>query len=93
MKTSNFAALDFHCPLGFLTRRETQVLEWLAEGKRNGEIAQILQISARTVGKHIENLMSKLGVETRTAAARQFFEVLARPHAAGKPKAAALRFS
>lgn len=53
-----------------LTRREAQVLAWLAEGKTNAEIAMILDSRPRTVGKHLERIYQKLGVETRTAAAR-----------------------
>lgn len=54
-----------------LTRREREVLRWISEGKRNNEIAMILGVSARTIGKHVENILSKLNVSTRTAAARQ----------------------
>ena len=52
-----------------LTRREGEVLEWVSRGKTNWEIALILDISARTVQKHLEHIFQKLGVETRTAAA------------------------
>ena len=52
-----------------LTPREEQILFWIAQGKSNGEIAQILEISAATVGKHLEHIYPKLGVENRTAAA------------------------
>jgi len=52
-----------------LTRRESEVLEWVSHGKTNWEIARILNISARTVQKHLEHIFQKLGVETRTAAA------------------------
>ena len=52
-----------------LTRRESEVLEWVSRGKTNWEIALILNISARTVQKHLEHIFQKLGVETRTAAA------------------------
>ena len=52
-----------------LTEREAEVLHWLSSGKRNGEIAEILDISPRTVHKHVEHILSKLRVETRTAAA------------------------
>jgi len=52
-----------------ITPRENEVLRWLAAAKSDGEIAQILHISSSTVGKHIEHLYSKLGVENRTAAA------------------------
>ncbi len=51
-----------------LTPREAQVLHWMAEGKRNGEIATILGISERTVDKHREHIFAKLNVETRTSA-------------------------
>ena len=44
-------------------------LGWLARGKSNAEIAEILGISAATVGKHLEHIYPKLGVENRTAAA------------------------
>lgn len=51
-----------------LTRRESEILAWVAQGKRDAEIAQILQSSARTVSNHVYRILSKLGVETRTAA-------------------------
>jgi DNA-binding CsgD family transcriptional regulator len=56
-----------------LTRREREVLHWLGEGKRNAEIAAILGLSSRTVSTHVEHILEKLGVETRTAAARIAF--------------------
>jgi DNA-binding CsgD family transcriptional regulator len=52
-----------------LTPREQQVLEWVAEGKTNAEIAQILVAAPGTVRKHLEHIYAKLGVHTRTAAA------------------------
>jgi DNA-binding CsgD family transcriptional regulator len=52
-----------------LSSRETEVLAWVAEAKTNKEIAIILGISSRTVQKHLETIFSKLGFETRTAAA------------------------
>lgn len=54
-----------------LTRRENEILDWVSEGKRNGEIGLILGVSARTVEKHLEHIFEKLGVETRTAAIRE----------------------
>jgi DNA-binding CsgD family transcriptional regulator len=51
-----------------LTPREQQVLAWLAEGKTNAEIAQILVAAPATVRKHLEHIYAKLGVHTRTAA-------------------------
>lgn len=55
---------------GLLTLREEEILYWIREGKRNSEIAVILDISARTVEKHTQNIFTKLQVETRSAAAR-----------------------
>lgn len=52
-----------------LTPREAEVLAWVAQGKSNGVIGAILGISPRTVQKHLERTFSKLGVESRTAAA------------------------
>jgi DNA-binding CsgD family transcriptional regulator len=52
-----------------LTQREAEILHWVAEGKTNKEIGTILHTSPRTVGKHLERIFQKLGVETRTAAA------------------------
>lgn len=51
-----------------LTPRETEVLSWLAKGKTNRDIADILGMSHRTVNKHLEHVFEKLGVETRSAA-------------------------
>jgi DNA-binding CsgD family transcriptional regulator len=52
-----------------LTSREAEVLRWIARGKTNQEIAIILGLQAATVKKHVEHILMKLGVETRTAAA------------------------
>lgn len=52
-----------------LTARESEVLLWVARGKTNRDIAEILGMSPRTVNKHLEHIFEKLGVETRTAAA------------------------
>ncbi len=51
-----------------LTEREAEVLLWLARGKTNREIAQILEMSPRTVNKHLEQVFRKMGVENRTSA-------------------------
>lgn len=51
-----------------LTPREAEVLSWLAKGKTNRDIGDILGMSPRTVNKHLEHIYEKLGVETRTAA-------------------------
>lgn len=52
-----------------LTGRESEVLLWVARGKTNRDIAEILEMSPRTVNKHLEHIFEKLGVETRSAAA------------------------
>jgi DNA-binding CsgD family transcriptional regulator len=51
-----------------LSRREAEVLHWMAQGKRDKEIAIILGISYRTVTHHVSAILQKLRVETRTAA-------------------------
>lgn len=52
-----------------LTPREREVLEAVAQGRTNGEVGRLLDISPETVRKHLENAYEKLGVHTRTAAA------------------------
>ena len=60
------------CPAEFvrlgLTQREGEVLYWICQGKTNPEIAAVQGISFRTVHKHVEHILAKLGVETRVAA-------------------------
>ncbi|OYX09322.1 MAG: DNA-binding response regulator, partial [Rhizobiales bacterium 32-66-8] len=51
-----------------VTHREAEVLAWIAKGKPNRDIAEILGLSPRTVNKHLEQIYSKLGVENRAAA-------------------------
>ncbi len=52
-----------------LTSREAEVLLWVSRGKPNRDIGEILNISPRTVNKHLEQIFVKLGVENRAAAA------------------------
>jgi len=52
-----------------LTARESEVLLWISRGKPNRDIGEILNISPRTVNKHLEQIFVKLGVENRAAAA------------------------
>jgi DNA-binding CsgD family transcriptional regulator len=73
-RTPAFSPAALH-RAGF-TPRESEVLQWLVEGKRNSEIALILGAKTRTIGKHVENILAKLGVETRTAAAARAMEIL-----------------
>jgi DNA-binding CsgD family transcriptional regulator len=51
-----------------LTRRECEVLWWVAEGKRNGEIGIILGIATVTVEVHLTSIYRRLGVENRMSA-------------------------
>lgn len=51
-----------------LTKRESEVLLWMAQGKRDREIAVILGNSYRTVTNHIRSILAKLRVENRTGA-------------------------
>lgn len=51
-----------------LTKRESEVLMWVAHGKTNREIAEILSLSPRTVNKHLEQVFPKLNVDNRAAA-------------------------
>lgn len=53
-----------------LTEREQEVLRYLAEGVANDEIAEALVISAKTVARHRENIMLKLGLHSRSELVR-----------------------
>ena len=63
------AALDALMRTWRLTPREAEVLLWVARGKTNRDIGDILGASPATVKKHLEHVYEKLGVETRNAAA------------------------
>lgn len=54
--------------LAKLSRREGEVLLWLAEGKSTWEISRILHISERTVYFHVRNILEKLGASSRSHA-------------------------
>lgn len=64
-----------------LTPRVAETLLWIAQGKTNPDIAAILGISEATVKKHVLEIFSVLGVETRTAASLRALEVLSSPAA------------
>jgi DNA-binding CsgD family transcriptional regulator len=52
-----------------LTQRQAEVLKYIALGKSNPEIGIILGLSPRTAGKHVEEILRRLHVSTRTEAA------------------------
>jgi DNA-binding NarL/FixJ family response regulator len=52
-----------------LTGRELEVLQLLADGASNADIAAQLFISPKTVSVHVSHILDKLGVASRTAAA------------------------
>jgi ATP/maltotriose-dependent transcriptional regulator MalT len=57
-----------------LTSRELEVLQLVAKGKSNRDIATELVISEHTVARHVQNIFTKLGVTSRTAAGAFAFE-------------------
>lgn len=59
-----------------LTPREADVLLWTARGKSNKDMSEILNISARTVNKHLEQIFIKMGVENRASAAAAATRIL-----------------
>jgi DNA-binding response OmpR family regulator/DNA-binding CsgD family transcriptional regulator len=59
-----------------LTPREAEILFWIAQGKTNAEIGTILGLAPNTVKKHVYNLLPKMGLETRLAAALRAMELL-----------------
>ena len=63
-----FAALTERDEPALLTPRETEVLQDVADGLTNKEIAAHLTISQHTVKFHLESLMRKLGVSSRAEA-------------------------
>ncbi|WP_427835026.1 response regulator [Actinobacillus pleuropneumoniae] len=61
-------------PLSVLTDRERDVLQWIATGMSNKQIASQLFISEETVKVHIRNLLRKLNVHSRVAATVLYLE-------------------
>jgi DNA-binding NarL/FixJ family response regulator len=72
-----------------LTPRELEVLELMAQGLGNGEIAAALHVTLRAVHKHVGNVFLKLGLEPSDSGHRRVLAVLAylesRPEATGRP--------
>ncbi len=67
-ESSDGSAIDSLSVAFGLTAREAEVLYWVAQGKINRDIADILGASPATIKKHLERILAKLGVETRSAA-------------------------
>jgi DNA-binding NarL/FixJ family response regulator len=63
-------------PLAALTARERDVLELIAQGDRNGEIAAKLHVTETVIKKHIRNIFSKLGLLADEAGHRRVLAVL-----------------
>lgn len=61
-------------PIGQLTPRELEILRHLCSGATNKEIAEIMYLSVNTVKNHVHNLLEKLGLENRRAAAKYAYE-------------------
>lgn len=72
---SSYAPLQ---PAFGLTAREAEVLLWVAQGKSNGDVAAILDMSEKTAKQHLGACFQKMGVESRTAATLAALEVLAK---------------
>ena len=51
-----------------VTRREGEVLGWVATGRSNREVAELLEVSERTVQKHLQRCFAKLGARSRAQA-------------------------
>jgi DNA-binding CsgD family transcriptional regulator len=72
MRTHRLRVVDEPRDAVPLTRREREILAWVSQGKRNGEIAAILWIAPNTVRKHLEHIEPKLGVRTRAGAVGRY---------------------
>lgn len=60
---------DLSSPFIHLSKRELQVLELVASGKSNAEIAETLHVGIKTIRAHVSNILSKLHLKDRTQAA------------------------
>lgn len=64
-----FSAAAIETPLGALSPRELEVLALVADGLTNRDMAQRLVLSEHTVNRHVANILRKLGLPSRAAAA------------------------
>ena len=63
-----------------LTHREEEILQWIARGKTDKEVAALLYINPRTVMKQLQHIYDKRGVESRTGAIARVLETLGVMH-------------
>ena len=70
-------------PLGALSPREREVLGLIAEGHSNSAIAARLHVTEAAVGKHVGNILAKLGLPPDEDTNRRVLAVLAYLRAAG----------
>jgi transcriptional regulator EpsA len=66
------AGVDDAAGPGDLSKREREILRWIAEGRTNIEIGAILEISSFTVKNHVQRIFKKLGATNRTEAVSKF---------------------
>jgi DNA-binding CsgD family transcriptional regulator len=64
VKKARFGDIDIENPEPCLTIREKEILKLIVEGQSNGEIAENLFISIRTVETHKTNILQKLGLSS-----------------------------
>ena len=70
--------MDTHTNSYDLSEREFQIMELVAIGKINKEIADKLKIKPDTIAKHLQHIFQKLGVQNRTEATLKFLEMTGR---------------
>jgi DNA-binding NarL/FixJ family response regulator len=73
-RVGQLLAREEHARPAELTERECEVLQLVATGKTNREIAAALFISEHTVGRHLQNIFMKLGLASRAAATAYAYE-------------------
>lgn len=68
MLSRTLSSSSERAPEIFLTKREIEILKWLADGKSSREISDILHIAFDTVNFHVKNVIAKFGTPNKTAA-------------------------
>lgn len=82
-RCTQYLALRTKAPL---TPRECDILHWVSEGKRDGEIARIMKLSVRTVEQHVRACLKKFDFENRSAAVAEVWRARCQSiELAGKP--------